>query len=117
MVSAIMNSHIASFFVGNENAGPTVRPVECPAMVKSAWLTTPPNSSSRLKFHPKQAKQVQPKHVHEVPVARGRIQRVPSQGRLTQLANDIDQPTQAAQHVQRMGGGKHIEKRTAGIRG
>jgi hypothetical protein len=43
MVSAMMNSHIASFFVGIENTGPTVRPVECPSIVKSAWLTSPPD--------------------------------------------------------------------------
>src|SRR5208337_715102 len=73
--------------------------------------------SSRLKFHPQQAKQVQPKNVHKMPIARGRIQRVPSQGRLTQLANDIDQPAQPTQYMQRMGGRKHIEKGTTGVRG
>src|SRR5208337_4281949 len=39
------------------------------------------------------------------------------QGRLTQLANDIDQPAQPPQYMQRMGGRKHIEKGTTGVRG
>src|ERR1035437_9116036 len=52
-----------------------------------------------------------------MPVARGRNQRVPSQGRLTQLANDIDQSAQTAQYVQCVCGCQHIEKRTAWIRG
>jgi hypothetical protein len=41
-VSAMMNNHIASFFVGTENTGPTVRLAEGPSIVKSAWLTMPP---------------------------------------------------------------------------
>ena len=51
---------------------PAIRP-ECPSMVRSAWLTAPPSSFSRLKLHPKQQQQVHPKHIHEMPVARGRI--------------------------------------------
>src|SRR5439155_2430001 len=38
-VSAMMNSHIAIFFAGTENAGPAVRPAVGPPIVKSAWLT------------------------------------------------------------------------------
>src|ERR1700736_5842099 len=112
MVSAMMNSHIASFFVGIANAGPTIGPVACPSMVKSAWLTAPPDPSTALKFHPKQQQHVYPKNIHEMPVARGGIQRAPSQRRLAQLADDINQPAQASQYMQCMGGGQHIEKRT-----
>src|SRR6266481_9680640 len=116
MVSAIMKSHIASFFVGIENAGPTDRPVACPSRVESAWLTVPPNFSNRLQLYPKQQKQVQPKQVHEMPVARRCIQRAPSQRRLTQLANHIDNPGESPQHMQCMGDCQHIEKGTAWIR-
>src|SRR5438094_767534 len=35
----MMNSHIAIFFAGTENAGSAVRPAVGPPIVKSAWLT------------------------------------------------------------------------------
>src|SRR6266404_8819333 len=51
-----------------------------------------------------------------MPVARGRNQLASSQGRLTKLANYIDQPTKSPQHVQGMRCRQHIEKRTTWIR-
>ena len=47
MVSAMMNSHIASFFVGMENGVLATKSAERPSMVKSAWLTAPPSRSVR----------------------------------------------------------------------
>src|ERR1700730_10547588 len=116
MVSAMMNSHIASFLVGIENGVPAIRPAGCPSMVKSASLTAPPTCCP-LKLHPKQQKQIQPENVHEMPVSRGRIQRAPSQDGFPELTDDIDQPAQSSQDMQRMGGSEHIEKGTAWIRG
>src|SRR5258708_18430894 len=52
-----------------------------------------------------------------MPVARGRNQLAPSQGRLTKLANYIDQPAQSPQHVQGVRGCQHIKKGTTWIRG
>src|SRR6266851_9263827 len=72
---------------------------------------------NRLQLHPKQQKQVQPKQVHEMPVARRRIQRAPSQRRLAQLAHHIDKPAEAPQHMECMSDRQHIEKRTAWIGG
>src|ERR1700675_3980642 len=72
---------------------------------------------NRLQLHPKQQKQLQPKQVHEMPVARRCIQRAPSQRCLAQLANHIDKPAEASEHMDCMGDSQHIEKRTAWISG
>src|ERR1700691_3547550 len=113
MVSAMMNNHIASFLVGIENTGPNVRAgaCPCPCIVKSASLTSPPEHLSfnvqyhHLKFHPEHYKQIKPQNAHEMPITRGRHQLITTQARLVELAHDIDQPAQAAEHVQRMNRG------------
>src|SRR5438309_6143028 len=110
----MMNSHIAIFLAGTENGGmPVVKPGACPSKVKSAWLTEPPIDA--LQFHPQQQKQINPKNIHEVPIARSRVQRAALEIEVVQLANYATQPAQSTYDVQRMGRGKHIEERTAGV--
>src|SRR5438876_10578490 len=78
----------------------------------------PPSSClSWLKLHPQQQQQIYPKHVHKMPVARGRIQRAFSQDRLIQSANHTHQPAEPDKHVQGMHCRQHVEERAVGIRG
>src|ERR1700733_136231 len=100
MVSAMMNSHIASFLVGIENGVPAVRLAACPSIVKSAWLTVPPPCLGGLELHPQQPHQVHPKDIHKMPIACGRIHRAPPQDRPAEFMYDEDDPDQASEHMQ-----------------
>src|SRR5581483_6819252 len=99
--SEMMNNHITNFLCGMANAGAsrsswTRTPVGA-ANLTFASLTVPPERlrshfnlrsgcpqtsyghassvATRSNSYPQQSQQIQPKHTHEVPVLRGRIQR------------------------------------------
>src|SRR5579862_7624329 len=114
----MMNSHIAIFLAGTTNgSSPTVIPggwCECAAIVMSAWLTGPPVKWA-LQFHPKQQKQVHPKNVDKVPVARGRVHGRFSERGIVQLSDHANHSSQPADQMQRMGCGENVEERTGWI--
>src|SRR5580700_10247951 len=123
----MMNSHIAIFFAGTENVGSAISCAECPGMVSSAWLTSPPAferpfQSVRSELHPKQQKQIQPQCTHEMPIPRGRVQRAFSQDgsarkMSVQFPNHADHTAQPAEQMHGMRHGQHIKERVAYVRG
>src|SRR5579871_6478320 len=106
-VSAMMNSHIAIFFAGIEKAGFSITP-ECPPIATSAWLTV--FLLIELQLHPKQPQQINPKHIHKMPIMRSCIERALPQYPQTKSANHPGQSTQAPQHVQCVRRRQHIKE-------
>src|SRR5205823_2956325 len=70
-----------------------------------------------LQSHPQQQKQVQPKHIHKMPVVRGHIERAPPQSEPLEPANHVRQPGQPSEHMDRVNPGKYVEERTARVGG
>src|SRR4029077_19395160 len=67
----------------------------------------------RSELHPKQQKQIQPEHTHEMPVTRRGVQRASSQRGLVQFPDYADQTAEPSKYVESMGYGQHIEERVA----
>src|ERR1700733_15444072 len=109
----MMNSHIAIFFAGTENAGSAIAG-ECPRIVRSAWLTLPPTSIG-LEFHPKQQQQIQPQCTHEMPVARSSVQSASPQVGCVQFSNHAGHTAKAAKQMHGMSNGQHIEEGVADV--
>src|ERR1700751_111211 len=67
--SAMMNSHIASFFVGRAKGDDLGCPIVWSFIVRSAWLNVVPPGAA-LHPHPQQQQKIDPEYRHEVPVVR-----------------------------------------------
>src|SRR5271167_1157908 len=62
------------------------------------------------ELHPKQQKQIQPQHTHEMPVARRGVQSGTSQRGIVQLSYHTDQTAEPSEDVQRMSYSQHVEE-------
>ena len=82
-------------------------------------LTGLERRSSELgsELHPKQQKQIQPQHTHEMPVTRSGVQGASSQDGLVQFRDDADETAEPPENVQGMSHGQHVEEGVADVRG